>query len=147
MLVDNLKVVLASSFTLYLKAHNFHWNVEGPNFPQYHKFLDDFNSEIFDNAIDRAAEFIRVLDQYAPGSLTRFAELSVIKDQIKIPRAELMMAELFEDNAKMIELLNIAFASAEEENQQGIANFIAERLDAHGKHAWMLRSILKRTRG
>jgi len=146
MLVDNLKVVLASSFTLYLKAHNFHWNVEGPNFPQYHKFLDDFNSEIFDNAIDRAAEFIRVLDQYAPGSLTRFAELSVIKDQIKIPRAELMMAELFEDNAKMIELLNIAFASAEEENQQGIANFIAERLDAHGKHQWMLRSILKRTR-
>ena len=147
MLVDNLKVVLASSFTLYLKAHNFHWNVEGPNFPQYHKFLDDFNSEIFDNAIDRAAEFIRVLDQYAPGSLTRFAELSVIKDQIKIPRAELMMAELYEDNAKMIELLNISFASAEEENQQGIANFIAERLDAHGKHQWMLRSILKRTRG
>jgi len=147
MLADNLKVVLASSFTLYLKAHNFHWNVEGPNFPQYHKFLDDFNSEIFDNAIDRAAEFIRVLDQYAPGSLTRFAELSVIKDQIKIPRAELMMAELYEDNAKMIELLNISFASAEEENQQGIANFIAERLDAHGKHQWMLRSILKRTRG
>jgi starvation-inducible DNA-binding protein len=147
MLVDNLKVVLASSFTLYLKAHNFHWNVEGPNFPQYHQFLDDFNTEIFDNAIDRAAEFIRVLDQYAPGSLTRFAELSIIKDQIKIPRAELMMAELYEDNAKIIELLNISFASAEEENQQGIANFIAERLDAHGKHQWMLRSILKRTRG
>jgi starvation-inducible DNA-binding protein len=147
MLVDNLKVVLASSFTLYLKAHNFHWNVEGPNFPQYHRFLDDFNTEIFDNAIDRAAEFIRVLDQYAPGSLTRFAELSIIKDQIKIPRAELMMAELYEDNAKIIELLNISFASAEEENQQGIANFIAERLDAHGKHQWMLRSILKRTRG
>lgn len=146
MLVDNLKVVLASSFVLYLKAHNFHWNIEGPNFPQYHAFLDDFNSEIFDNAIDRTAEFVRVLDQYAPGSLTRFHELSIIEDQVKIPRAELMMAELYEDNAKIIELLNATFASAEEENQQGIANFIAERLDAHGKHAWMLRSILKQNR-
>ncbi|MFY8211365.1 MAG: ferritin-like domain-containing protein, partial [Candidatus Nanopelagicus sp.] len=66
MLADSLKVVLASSFVLYLKAHNFHWNIEGPNFPQYHKFLANFNSEIFDNAIDRTAEFVRVLDQYAP---------------------------------------------------------------------------------
>jgi len=129
-----------------LKAHNFHWNVEGTNFPEYHKFLDDLNSEVYDNAIDRCAEFIRVLDHYAPGSLTRFAELSVIQDQTKIPRAELMMVELYEDNTKLIELLKAVFAIANEASEQGIANFIAERLDAHGKHGWMLRSILKKAR-
>ena len=146
MLADALKQLLASSFTFYLKAHNFHWNVEGTNFPEYHKFLDDLNSEVYDNAIDRCAEFIRVLDHYAPGSLTRFAELSVIQDQTKIPRAELMMVELYEDNTKLIELLKAVFAIANEASEQGIANFIAERLDAHGKHGWMLRSILKKAR-
>jgi len=146
MLADALKQLLASSFAFYLKAHNFHWNVEGANFPEYHKFLDDLNSEVYDNAIDRCAEFIRVLDHYAPGSLTRFAELSVIQDQTKIPRAELMMVELYEDNAKLIELLKAVFAIANEAGEQGIANFIAERLDAHGKHGWMLRSILKKAR-
>ena len=72
-----------------------------------------------------------------------YAELSVIQDQTKIPRPQLMFAELFEDNSKMIELLNACFASASAENKQGIANFIAERLDAHEKHQWMIRSILK----
>jgi len=146
MLVENLKVVLASSFTLYLKAHNFHWNIEGPDFPQYHKFLDDFNSEIFDNAVDRSAEFVRALDHYAPGSLTRFAELSIIKDQTMIPRAELMMAELYEDNTTLLQYLKETFHVAEQEDEQGVANFIAERIDAHGKHGWMLRSILKKQR-
>lgn len=146
MLIDCLKQVLATSFVFYLKAHNFHWNVEGDDFPQYHTFLDDLQSEVFENAIDRTAEFVRVLDGYAPGSLTRFLELSVIQDQVKVPRAELMMVELYEDNAKVIELLKATFSVAEQENEQGIANFIAERIDAHGKHSWMLRSILKKTR-
>jgi len=146
MLVENLKVVLASSFTLYLKAHNFHWNIEGPDFPQYHKFLDDFNTEIFENAVDRSAEFIRALDHYTPGSLTRFLELSIVQDQTMIPRAELMMAELYEDNAKVLAYLKETFHVAEQEDEQGVANFIAERIDAHGKHQWMLRSILKKQR-
>jgi starvation-inducible DNA-binding protein len=146
MLVENLKVVLASSFTLYLKAHNFHWNIEGPDFPQYHLFLDDFNTEIFENAVDRSAEFIRALDHYAPGSLTRFAELSIIKDQTLIPRAELMMQELYEDNTLLLQYLKETFHVAEQEDEQGVANFIAERIDAHGKHGWMLRSILKKQR-
>jgi DNA-binding ferritin-like protein len=72
--------------------------------------------------------------------------LTIIQDQLKIPRAELMFAELFEDNIKMIELLNHCFSSATQENKQGIANFIAERLDAHEKHQWQLRSILKKAR-
>ena len=146
MLVENLKVVLASSFTLYLKAHNFHWNVEGPDFPQYHKFLDDLNNEIFENAIDRSAEFIRALDHYTPGSLTRFLELSIVKDQVLIPRAELMMQELYEDNATVLAYLKETFHVAEQEDEQGVANFIAERIDAHGKHQWMIRSVLKKQR-
>ena len=146
MLADNLKCVLACSYAFAVKAQNFHWNVEGPDFPQYHKFLGKLYEEVNDNAIDRTAEFIRTLDEYAPGSFSRFLELSKIPEQTRIPRAELMMQELYNDNLTMIETLNEAFAAAEEENQQGIANFIAERLDAHGKHGWMLRSILKRQR-
>jgi starvation-inducible DNA-binding protein len=142
MLADNLKVLLASINALSIKAQNFHWNVEGDNFPQYHEFFGNFYEEVY-SAVDKVAEYIRTLDSYAPGSLSRYAELSVIQDQTKIPRPQLMFAELFEDNSKMIELLNGCFVSASEENKQGIANFIAERLDAHEKHQWMIRSILK----
>ena len=142
MLSDNLKVLLASTNSLSIKAQNFHWNVEGPNFPQYHEFFGNFYEEIY-GSVDKIAEYIRTLDSYAPGSLSRYAELTIIEDQIKIPRPNLMFAELLSDNGKMIDLLNGCFVSAEEENKQGIANFIAERLDAHEKHGWMLRSILK----
>ena len=142
MLSDNLKVLLASTNSLSIKAQNFHWNVEGDNFPQYHEFFGNFYEEVY-SSVDRIAEYIRTLDSYAPGSLTRYAELTIIEDQIKIPRAKLMFVELLSDNEKMIDLLNGCFSSAEEENKQGIANFIAERLDAHEKHQWMLRSILK----
>jgi len=142
MLSDNLKVLLASTNSLSIKAQNFHWNVEGSNFPQYHEFFGNFYEEVY-GSVDRVAEYIRTLDSYAPGSLSRYAELTIIEDQVKIPRPNLMFAELLSDNEKMIDLLNGCFGSAEEENKQGIANFIAERLDAHEKHGWMLRSILK----
>jgi starvation-inducible DNA-binding protein len=146
MLADSLKIALASSYVFQIKVQNFHWNVEGPDFPQYHEFLDNLYSEINDNAIDQTAELIRQLDQYAPGSITRFVELSVIQDQVKIPRAELMIAELYEDSAKLLQLWKEMFPIAEQENEQGIADFIASRIDAHGKHNWMLRSILKKQR-
>ena len=142
MLTEDLKVLLASVNSLSIKAQNFHWNVEGDNFPQYHDYLANFYEEVY-SAVDKVAEYIRTLDSYAPGSLTRYAELTIIQDQLKIPRAELMFAELYEDNAKMIELLNHCFASATQENKQGIANFIAERLSAHGKYRWQLTSYLK----
>ena len=145
MLAENLKVLLASVKSLSIKAQNFHWNVEGDNFPQYHDYLGNFYEEVY-SAVDKIAEYIRTLDSYSPGSLTRYTELTIIQDQLKIPRAELMFVELFEDNGKMIELLNHCFSSATEENKQGIANFIAERLDAHEKHQWQLRSILKTAR-
>jgi starvation-inducible DNA-binding protein len=145
MLAEDLKVLLASVNSLSIKAQNFHWNVEGPDFPEYHEFFGNFYEEVY-SAVDKVAEYIRTLDSYAPGSLTRYAELTIIQDQLKIPRAELMFAELYEDNAKMIELLNHCFSSASQENKQGIANFIAERLDAHEKHQWMIRSTLKKAR-
>jgi starvation-inducible DNA-binding protein len=145
MLADALKTLLASTNAISIKAQNFHWNVEGPDFPQYHEFFGNFYEEVY-GSVDKTAEYIRTLDSYTPGSLIRYAELSIIPDQIKIPRAELMFAELLEDNAKMIELLNGIFTIAEQENKQGIANFIAERLDAHEKHQWMIRSTLKKQR-
>lgn len=145
MLKDELKTLLGSIMVLYYKAHAFHFNVEGPDFPQYHKFLGDLYEELYES-IDPTGEYIRILDSYTPSSLARLLELSVIQEQPMIPRAELMMAELHQDNAVIIELLNRIFACAEQENQQGIADFIAGRIDAHGKHGWMLRSILKKTR-
>ena len=146
MLSDSLKIALASSYVFQIKVQNFHWNVEGPDFSQYHKFLDDLYSEINENAIDQTAELCRQLDTYAPGSITRFAELSIIQDQVKIPRAELMILELYEDNNKLLDMWKEMFPIAEQENEQGIADFIASRIDAHGKHGWFLRSILKKQR-
>lgn len=146
MLSDSLKIALASSYVFQIKVQNFHWNVEGPDFPQYHDFLGKLYEEVNENSIDQCAELIRQLDHYTPGSITRFAELSIIQDQVKIPRAELMMFELHEDNAKLLAMWKELFSIAEQENEQGICDFIASRIDAHGKHGWMLRSILKSQR-
>jgi len=143
MLADALKTLLATEYAFVVKAQQFHWNVEGPDFAQLHEFFGEIYQEVYDNAIDRTAEYIRTLDDYTPGSFERFQELSQIKGQTKIPRARLMIEELLANNGQMLELLNQCFAEAEQENQQGIANFIAERIDAHGKHGWQLRSFLK----
>ena len=143
MLSENLKILLATSYAFVIKAQNFHWNIEGSNFPQYHKFFDDLNNEVYENAIDRTAEYIRTLEAYTPGSIGRYAELSLIPDQVKIPRAELMFAELYRDNEIILEHLNTCYDSAEAEKQYGISNFVAERLDARNKHQWMIRSTLK----
>jgi len=145
-LSDALKTLLATEYAFAIKSQYFHWNVEGPDFAQLHEFFGELYEEVNDNAIDRCAEFIRSLDEYTPGSFERFAELSVIQGQTKVPRARLMIEELLSNNTQVIDVLNQCFAEAEQENQQGIANFIAERLDAHGKHSWMLRSFLKDNR-
>ena len=143
MLADALKTLLATEYAFVVKAQLFHWNVEGPDFAQLHDFFGDIYQEVSDNAIDQTAEYIRTLDDYTPGSFERFQELSEIKGQTKIPRARLMIEELLANNGQMIELLNRTFEIAQGEGQEGIANFVAERLDAHGKHGWMLRSFLK----
>ena len=143
MLAENLKTLLATEYAFVIKAQFFHWNVEGPRFHSLHEFFGEIYDDVYSNAIDRTAEYIRTLDDYTPGSFERFAELSAIPGQLKVPRAQLMLEELLADTDRMIALLNECFAAAEAENQQGIANFIAERIDAHGKHGWQLRSFLK----
>ena len=145
MLADELKILLGTTYVLYTKAAGFHWNVEGSNFPQYHEFLGDLYSDIY-GSIDRIAEYVRTLDSYAPGSLGRMLELSVIGEQTKIPRAELMFAELIENTTDYIELLKRVLACAQECGEEGIANFMAERQDAMGKHLWMMRSIMRNQR-
>lgn len=145
MLADNLKTLLGSTFVLYTKTHGFHWNIEGSDFPQYHKFLQEMYEEIYES-IDTIAEYIRSLDSYSPGSLARMLELSIIEEQYKIPRAELMLAELLEDVGKMTSLVTDMFDVATNERAQGIANYLAELQDLYTKKAWMLRSILKSQR-
>jgi len=143
MLADDLKTLVATEYAFVIKAQLFHWNVEGPDFAQLHEFFGEIYEEVYGNSIDRTAEYIRTLEEYTPGSFERFIELSQIQGQTKIPRARLMIEELYADNSKMIGLLQQCFESASNERQEGIANFIAERIDAHGKHGWMLRSFLK----
>jgi len=145
MLSDNLKTLLASTQSFAIKSQNFHWNVEGSNFPQYHAFFDTLYVDV-SATIDPIAEYIRILGHYTPGSLTRYAELSIIQDQTKIPRAELMFAESLQDCETMSQLVVAMFDEATNERQQGIANYMAELQDLYGKKAWFIRSTLKRER-
>lgn len=145
MLADNLKTLLGSTFVLYTKTHGFHWNIEGSNFPQYHKFLNKMYDEIYES-IDTIAEYIRTLGSYSPGSLGRMLELSIIEEQYKIPRAELMLEELLIDCEKMIKLVTELFDVATQEKAQGIANYLAELQDLYSKKAWMIRATLKKSR-
>lgn len=141
-LQEIMKKVLADTFALYLKAHNYHWNVEGQNFPQYHKFFGKLYKELHE-AIDPIAEEIRALDAYAPGSFTRYMELTEIEDDTTVPTDIEMARRLMVDNERVIATLNVAFKLADTMDKQGLADFIAGRLDVHNKHAWMLRSIIK----
>jgi len=141
-LVDEIKVVLASNFALYLKAHYFHWNVEGPDFAQFHSFFEDLYTDFY-SAIDHFAEEIRALDAYAPGSLNRYLELSLIKGEDRIITSFEMLKQLQSDNQIIISALEKAYKLSEESNELGLSNFIQDRIDQHKKHAWMIKSFLK----
>lgn len=141
-LIEKMKVVLSTTFSFYLKAQYFHWNVEGPNFPEYHKFFGDLYEEVHDS-IDDIAEHIRAINAYAPGSLERFKELSVIKDETSIPTCMAMVKKLLEDNQKVMNVMTIAYQEAEKQKEIGLANYLQDRIDIHKKHAWMLRSSIK----
>jgi starvation-inducible DNA-binding protein len=141
-LVQSLKVVLANHYAFYLKAHYYHWNVTGPNFPQYHDFLENIYTEVY-GVVDKVAEEIRVLDSYAPGSFNRFIQLSQIQGDETVPPAEVMLQRLLEDIPVMLASIERAYELAEEQHLHGLSNFLAERQDAFGKHAWMIKSTLK----
>lgn len=139
---NKLKVVLADSFVFYLKAHNYHWNVEGPSFSDYHAFFGELYAEVW-GAVDLVAEHIRTLDEYAPGSFKRFSELSNIEDELNIPNAMIMFKRLEEDNEKILVSLKAAHKAAEAADKRGIVNFLEDRIDIHEKHGWMLRAHTK----
>ena len=141
-LVKLSKVAFASEYAFMVKAQFFHWNVEGANFPQYHEFLGNLWEETF-GAVDPLAEHIRTLEAYAPASLSRYMELSIVKDELNIPSAMSMMVTLKDDNAAIIDLLTTTQALAEKYKKMGIANFLQDRMAAHEKHGWQLRSIIK----
>ena len=142
MLIDELKKVHADAFTFYLKAHFYHWNVEGPDFPQYHDFLQNLYQEVF-ASIDSLAELIRTLDSYAPGTLTRLKELTSIEETDDVPDARTMMTRLLQENNILRASLLTAYKTADTTGEVGISNFLQDRIQAHEKHSWMLRSILK----
>lgn len=141
-LTDQMKTILASTFAMYLKAQYFHWNVEGPHFHDYHKMLGKLYEELWES-VDHIAEQIRALDSYAPGSLSRYSQLSKVDDQINVPNAKSMLNELLSDNQIVISELNKGFKLAEDSNNQGLADFLASRLDVHAKHGWFLKSMVK----
>lgn len=137
-----LKITFASEFSFYLKSHYFHWNVEGMFFKQFHDLFGGIYEEVYEN-IDVFAEQIRSAGGYVPGSFERFSVLSKIEDETTVPTAEDMTRILLEDSEKMGKLFQVVFKLAEEQNEQGLADFLAGRLDAHRKHSWMLRATLK----
>ena len=141
-LIEQLKVILGTNFGLYLKAHNFHWNIEGNNFPQYHGFLDGFYNDVWGQS-DDIAEHIRQLNAYAPGSFSRFLELSAVEEATTVPDALTMMTTLKMDNDRYIMQLRAGIVLADEANEPAVSNFLQDLLGAHQKKAWMLRSITK----
>jgi len=142
-LIQQLKVILGTNFALYLKSHNYHWNIEGSNFPQYHSFLDGFYNDVWAQT-DDIAEHLRRLNAYAPGSMQRFLELADIDEAVdSIPSAMVMMQHLKEDNDRYIVHLRAGIVAANQADEPAISNFLQDLLGAHQKKAWMLRSIVK----
>lgn len=137
-----LKIAFASEFAFYLKAHYYHWNVEGADFKQYHDLFGEIYEEVY-GQIDDFAENIRKTGGYTPGSFERFSMLSRIEDETAVPQALDMVQTLLSDSDKMAEIFKLVFDLAEKYHEHGLADFLAGRQDAHRKHSWMLRATLK----
>lgn len=136
------KVAFASSFSFYLKAHNFHWNVEGSDFLEYHDLFGKIYEEVY-GSIDDFAEKIRALKTFVPASLSRFNMLTQVSDETEILPKDMMVRELLMDNERMIVILKKTFEYSEQAQEYGFSDFIAGRIDAHNKHGWMLRASMK----
>jgi starvation-inducible DNA-binding protein len=142
MLQDTLKSLLADTYIVYFKAHSYHWNVEGPNFAQYHAFLGDYYNDVY-GSIDTIAELIRTLDVYAPVSFASLLSQSTIDESSSIPEAKAMLTQLLRDNDVLLARLVKAYNEAEQASEFSISNFLQDRIQAHEKHAWMFRAITK----
>ena len=136
------KIAFASTYSFALKAQNFHWNVEGSDFFEYHALFEKIYGEVY-GVVDDFAENIRKLKTYTPASLSRFNMLTQVKDETEIIPLDSMVQELLMDNEKMIIILKKTYDAAEAAGEHGFSNFLAERMDAHEKHGWMLRASSK----
>ena len=140
--VDALSALLASSYTLYVKTHNYHWNVTGPMFSALHAMFEPQYTEMA-MALDEIAERIRSLGAFAPGSFTAFAALSSVKEENGRPKAMEMVANLAADQEIIADLAQKVIAAAEANNDQPSVDLAVRRMEVHQKHAWMLRSHME----
>jgi starvation-inducible DNA-binding protein len=140
-IAQGLSRLLADSFRLYLKTHNYHWNVTGPMFQTLHvMFMEQYTEEW--NALDLIAERIRALGVVAPGSSAQFAALSSIPEDEGVPGAHEMIRNLVEGQQAVARTAREAFVAAEAANDQPTCDLLTQRMDVHEKNAWMLRSLL-----
>lgn len=141
-IVDGLSRLLADTYSLYLKTHNFHWNVTGPMFQTLHTMFEGQYTELA-TAVDDIAERIRALGFPAPGTYSDYARLGSIPETQGVPSAEEMIRLLVEANESVVRTARSAFPAAERANDESTADLITERLRIHEKTAWMLRSLLQ----
>ena len=141
-IANGLSKVLADSYTLYLKTHNFHWNVTGPQFQTLHLMFEQHYNELA-LAVDAIAERIRALGYPAPGTYRQFTALSSIEEEDGIPNATDMIRLLVEGHEAVARTARGVFSTAEEANDQPTCDLLTQRLQIHEKTAWMLRSLLE----
>ena len=134
--------LLADSYTLYLKTHNYHWNVTGPMFTTLHGLFMTQYTEL-SLAVDEIAERIRALGEIAPGSYAEFDKLAQVKDPRGVPKATDMIRELVADNETVSQAAQLLFDAADEAGDQASADLATRRMDVAQKNAWMLRSHLE----
>ena len=133
----------ANTFVMYFKAHSYHWNVECRNFAEMHQFFNGLYDDLW-NAVDPLAEEMRALQAYAPISLTELYNYKTIAEDTEKPdNVQTMVLNLIGANIEVLDSLNKLFKACTDQNKQGFANFVAERIDIHEKHGWMLRSFTK----
>lgn len=140
-IATGLRGLLADTFTLYLKTHNFHWNVTGPMFNTLHVMFEQQYNELW-VAIDVIAERIRSLGEFAPGSYSSFAELSTLTIEDGVPNAEDMIRQLVEGHEAVVRTARTVFPAADGASDESTADLLTQRLQVHEKTAWMLRSML-----
>lgn len=140
--VDELSILLASSYMLYLKTQNYHWNVVGPMFTTLHTLFETQYAELA-LANDEIAERIRALDAFAPGSLSEFSKLSVVKEAKGRSTAKEMIQTLADDQKAIAKAAHAVIKAAEKATDQASADLGTRRVDIHEKNAWMLRSHLE----
>lgn len=140
-IADSLSHLLADTYTLYLKTHNFHWNVTGPMFRSLHMMFEEQYTELW-GALDEIAERIRALGQPAPGSYKAFARLTSIEEEEGVPEAKEMIRQLVAGHEAVAKTARSVFQAADACDDEVTADLLTQRMTVHEKTAWMLRSML-----